>query len=135
MKTQLLFLALLGCAIAPLTACERKSGYVDAKGSNYYTRTDYTYDQREEFRAEMQSASDKIEKRLTELKDDIARGSRAAKAETQQAIVDLENGLASLRKDLAGSGSTMREGWDDFKRKVSNSVDDLGRRVDRAFSS
>jgi hypothetical protein len=133
MKAHFLPILALACALLP-AACEKKSHEVHASGS-YYSRTDYTYDQRDQFRAEMQTASDKIAARLTQLKDDIARGTRTAKSNTDDAIASVEKGLDSLRKKLAATSSTAQAKWDDFKREVTTSVDDLGRQVDRAFSS
>jgi protein involved in sex pheromone biosynthesis len=133
MNVKYLYLALVAGAMMPL-ACEKHARYVDAS-SAYYSRTDYTYEQRDEFRVEMQAASEKLEKRLTELKDEISRGTRTAKADTQKAIATIESGLTSLRKELSGTGSTVRAGWDDFKRGITNTIDDLGRRLDSEFTS
>jgi hypothetical protein len=133
MKAQFLSLVALACALLP-AACEKKTHEVHASGS-YYSRTDYTYDQRDQFRVEMQTAGEKIEARLTQLKDDIAKGARAAKSDTDAAIAGVEKGLDSLRKKLASTSSTAQAKWEDFKREVATSVDDLGRQVDRAFSS
>ena len=132
MKVQFRYFALLAAAILPL-ACEKNARYVDAS-SPYYSKTNYTYEQRDEFRAEMQAASEKIEKRLKELKDDLSRGTRTAKEDTQKAIATIESGLTSVRKELSGTGSTVRAGWDDFKRSITNTIDDLGRRLDSEFS-
>jgi DNA anti-recombination protein RmuC len=133
MKTPFLPLAALACALLPMIACEKKDYDVKAAGP-YYSRTDFNYDQRDQFRVEMQTASEKIESRLTQLKDDIARGTRSAKSETDSAIASLERGLDDLRKKLATTSSTARASWDDFKKDVTKSVDDLGRQIDRALT-
>jgi hypothetical protein len=133
MKAHFLPLVALACALLPI-GCEKKDHEVHASGS-YYSRTDYTYDQRDQFRVEMQTAGEKIEARLTQLKEDLARGARTAKSDTDTAIASVEKGLDSLRKKLAATSSTAQAKWDDFKREVTTSVDDLGRQVDRALSS
>jgi len=126
----ILTLAFLGLLSAFL-ACGKVSRTSD--GTTYYDSKEYTYDHRNEFRADMERAIDKMEARLQELRAKAASGSAKAKEETRELIDDVEARLPEMRKNLAEAGDATKDGWNDFKRKFQQTFDDLGRRVDRAF--
>lgn len=132
MKFRLLIpAALLGLLAA--TACDDTTRAKDKSQSTYYEVKDYTYDQRDNFRSDMERAIDKLEARLKELRAKASSAGKELKAETKELIDDIEAKLPEMRKNLAEAGDATKEGWQDFKRKFHDTFDDLGSRLDRAF--
>jgi len=104
-----------------------------SSGYSYYDKRDYTYDQRDNFRADMERAIAKLEMRAAELRAKASKTGQELKADTKRLIDDIEAKLPELRRNLAEAGDATSEGWQDFKRKFHDTFDDLGRRLDRAF--
>ena len=124
--------ALLGWIALP--SCDRTA---HAGGGTSATAThehrEYSYEQREEFRADMQSALDRLEAKVAETRAKAKATGQQVKAETQELIDDVEAKLPELRRKLSEAGTATREGWKEFSQKLRDGVDDLVHRVDRAF--
>jgi len=133
MKTNpLIPTALLGLLV--LGACEDsvQAGSGESKTSSS-ERGKYSYEERESFRADMERAIDKLDARLVELKAKASEAGQELKADTQDLIDDIEAKLPELRQKLAELRGVTREGWEDFSRKFHDGIDELVRRIDRAF--
>ena len=117
-----------------LVACGRVSRAGDATTTSYYEQKDYSYDRRSDFEADMNRAIDKLEARLAELKAEAAQAGDKVRVETREVIDDIEAQLPELRQNLAEAKESTEAGWKEFKRSFQSAFDDLGRRLDRAFS-
>src|SRR5262245_22956217 len=111
-----LVLALLGSA----AACERTAH------ARYDPDTGrvYTYEERTQFREDMERRIDDLEAKLAKLKEKAASSGEKAGEDVQQALAD-------ARRKLAELGSATRENWNEFTRKFSESLEDLEHRIDR----
>jgi peptidoglycan hydrolase CwlO-like protein len=128
MKARVIALAavLLG-GPAFLTACS------DSEAGYRAQEDDYTYEQRESFRAKMESTIDALEARLSQLKAKAAAGGEKVKAETQELLDELEPKVHELRARLAKLGDATRESWNDFERGFREAVADVERKLEDAF--
>lgn len=117
-----------------LVACGKVSRAGDGTTTTYYEKKDYSFEKRSEFEADMSRAVDKLEAKLQDLRAEAAKAGDKVKAETREAIDDVEAKLPELRQNLAEAKAATKENWQDFKRKFESTFDDLGRRLDRAFS-
>jgi len=124
--------ALLGLLAVSACGDAARAGRSESRYS-YYEKKEYTYDQRDSFRADMENAIAKLEARASELRAKASKTGHELKADTKRLIDDIEAKLPELRQNLAEAGNATREGWHDFTRKFHDTFDDLGHRLDRAF--
>ena len=114
------------CAGPVSVACrDSRAGYDEPE--------EYTYEQREDFRTAMDRNLDELEAKLERLREKAARGGAEVAEGTEELIEESRQGLVRLREDLAGVGSETKERWNDFRRDVSSSVDELRRKLDDAL--
>lgn len=126
---RLVLVALLGAFTLP--ACYDSSpSHASGTGYTYYEVREYSYDQRDSFRADMEQAIAKLEMRAAQLKAKAAELGQEVKAGTKELIDEIEAELPKLRSDLAAVGDATREGWQDLQRNFRTMFDDLGRRID-----
>ncbi len=130
MRIHPILIAALSSVLFVAPACsdrEPTTTTVDAKGKVY------TYEQREDFRRDMETALAKLEVRVDELQAKAASATADAKQGIQKLIDDAKKGTAELRSKLAEVGSSTKEGWNDFTRKFDETMSDLGRRIEDAL--
>jgi DNA-binding transcriptional regulator GbsR (MarR family) len=120
-------------ALLVVTACDETARAGDRTRTTYYEVKDYTYEQRDSFRADMERAIAKLESRLAELRAKASGAGKELKAETKELIDEIEAKLPEMRENLARAGDATQEGWQDFKRNFRETFDDLGRRLEDAF--
>ena len=130
MRFHPIWIAALSSVLFVAPACGdrgKTTSTVDASGKVY------TYEQREDFKRDMETALAKLEVRVDELQAKAATATADAKQGFQKLIDEAKKGTADLRSKLAEVGSATREGWNDFTRKFSATMSDLGRRIEDAF--
>jgi phytoene dehydrogenase-like protein len=94
---------------------------------------EYSYEEREDFRAAMDRKLDELDAKLERLREKAAQEGAEVAEGTENLIEESRQGLARLRENLADVGSETKERWNDFQREVSSSVDELRRKLDDAL--
>ena len=131
MKSHPIWIVALSGVLFLAPACDRED-YTSTPTAQAGDKA-YSYEQREDFRRDMDIALQKLDARVEELKVKAASATEDAKEGFQTLIDDAKVRSADLRRELSEIGSSTREGWNDFTRKFRSSMDDLGRRLEDAF--
>ena len=133
MKVHLLIPAVM-IGLFGFSACGDSTRAGRSDSYSYYEKKEYAYEQRDSFKADMERAIDKLEARAAELRAKASQSGHELKDDTKRVIDDIEAKLPEMRRNLAEAGDATKEGWEDFKRKFHDTFDDLGHRIERAFS-
>ena len=131
MKAHPIWIVALASVLFVAPACDRDE-YRTSSTTQAGDKT-YSYEQREDFRRDMDLALQKLDARVDELKAKSASATDEAKAKFQTMIDEAKVKSADLRRELSEVGSATKEGWNDFVRKFRSTMDDLGRRLEDAF--
>ena len=89
---------------------------------------DFTYDQRNEFRSNLDQRLEGIDQEIAELERDTKRGANQAR---DSALVDIRTARKAVDRDLNRLATATESNWDDLKRAVNQSVASLQEAVRR----
>jgi dsDNA-specific endonuclease/ATPase MutS2/predicted small secreted protein len=153
MKKTLLFPLLMAAMLSfVFTACDTRQGDRDdatteERGTDTYTpgtedntgmRTEterefmffddekeYTYENRDEFRQDVQAARTKLDQEINRLETQSANVSSDAREEYREKINDLKETRDELDKDMKGFNRATADNWEEFESEVKSSWNDV----------
>ena len=96
-------------------------------------RADYSFEQRDDFRVEMERAIHQIDRRACELKARVARAGEHALPARREALDEAETGLADLRREVHVVPNVTREKWEEWTTQFKIKAEALGRRIEDAL--
>lgn len=92
----------------------------------FYVRDrDYTYAEREEWRANVNNAQAELDREIERLEAEAANAEGEAKEEYNEAIADLREKKNELNESLDRYGKVTEAEWNEFKSDVNSWFDDL----------
>lgn len=140
MKSTKLISLILGMAlIVTLAACEQRTEetrYDDTdvvvhdnmRDTTYHFWTydrDYTYEQREEFKRDVEQAKAKLNQEITRLENEAKTASDDRKDWYEDQIADLKEKRDDLDEEWKDYNNTTADTWDDFKSSVKSVWEDI----------
>jgi predicted nucleic acid-binding Zn-ribbon protein len=95
---------------------------------------DYTIQQKDAFQRKVQTELDEMKVRLRHLREQVKHTSGKARADLQNAIVELEKKIVLANKKLQDIHSATASSWEQAKSKTEAMMDDLRDSLTRARS-
>ncbi len=95
----------------------------------------YTFQQKEEYVAEMNRAVDSLDDRIDQLEAEAQDAKADAKAKLQEQIAALKSNRAALRDRMEKARAATADAWGDLKQGVSGAADDLEKALDKLFKN
>jgi gas vesicle protein len=143
MKSTKLISLFLGIAlIVTLAACEQRTDDTryddgddvviqnnmrDTDTSNYFWTydRDYTYEQREEFRRDVEQAKAKLNQEITRLENEARTAPEDKQEWYNDQIAELKEKRDDLDEEWGDYNNTTADTWDDFKSSVQSVWEDI----------
>ncbi|RPI72810.1 MAG: hypothetical protein EHM47_07440 [Ignavibacteriales bacterium] len=86
---------------------------------------DYTYDQRSEFRNDLNSAIERLDNRINKLETHAANTTGDTKDWYNDRIEELKEHRAEIQEDLNEFNDVKEDNWDDFKSGIVSGWNDI----------
>jgi hypothetical protein len=99
----------------------------DTEDENHFWTTDreYTYDQRNEFRSDVNSALDRLNARINELEQRAANSTDDTKEWYNERVDELKEKRAEIQKDMRDFDNTKEDDWEDFRGSITSAWEDI----------
>jgi hypothetical protein len=86
---------------------------------------DYTFDQRTEFRDDVNTALNRLNRKITDLEETAANAAGDTKEWYNNRIADLKDQRSEIQKDLDAFNKVTADSWDDFKSGITSTWKDI----------
>jgi hypothetical protein len=86
---------------------------------------DYTFDQRTEFRDDVNAALDRLNNKIIDLEESVASAAGDTKEWYNDRIAELKDHRSEIQKDMKNFEKTTADNWDSFKSGITTHWNDV----------
>lgn len=98
---------------------------MQAENQFWTSNRDYTFDQRNEFRDDVNSAIDRLNSKITDLEESAASATGDTKEWYNDRVAELKDQRSEIQKELEDFEKVTADNWDSFKSGITSTWNDI----------